>query len=694
MSEDAREGGHDLAGVVARPIRLQAAILLALAGAACGPSGTEEVPAPGPCDAASPTAPGPGDVEDYFPLNQGATWNYRVVGGTLPSPVIASVTVGESRTVRGFQAVAMNEDPVDYLARTERYVAKDAQGVIDLGTGGAYDPAFVDAPFPMVPGTVARGSCAGANLGEDLDGDGKPETYDLATESKVLGLEDVATRWGTVPSAAHVHTLMVVTLHTTRAPQTPVTVTAVKDAWYAKQIGLVGQDDGTTFHALLGYAVEGVRRGLVDLKAVEADPLPTWRLEPLRGVPMRALLLGTTSTPSGMALDGRIVGAGFEVGPTFGIFSDLEDSGRGYRYRGLAVGSGQVLFVAGRTRGYGFDVIAQRVTDDAVALDGPGGALVATCDSDTGFGPGVVASSDGADFLVAWPCFDAVEGNEIWAARITAGGVLGAPFRVAAVTDGQIQFVQTAFDGINHLVVYGAGDTMTTAVRAVRVGAGGILDVTPISVVANLLYKWPGDLVCGPSGCLLAWLDARRHYPTGMGPACESGERGRQAPGRRRRPFRRQPRCKRLCDRRRLRLRPLLHSPRRRPHHADHRRGSRGARHGRHPPRGAAGRGPLRPASQPLAPRSRARGGLAGIRVVRDASLRALGLVTAAHRRAGSRGLPAPDPSPRNFSLFGGVEPFSSNSDSHQHRFRIALEGPLCPTCRAVGGGSCSLWKG
>jgi hypothetical protein len=63
-------------------------------------------------------------------------------------------------------------------------------------------------------------------------------------------------------------------------------------------------------------------------------------------------------------------------------------------------------------------------------------------------------------------------------------------------------------------VVFGVGDTMTTKVRTVRIGAGGVLDPSPVEVVAHLLYKLPGDLTCGPSGCLLAWLDARRYYPS------------------------------------------------------------------------------------------------------------------------------------------------------------------------------------
>jgi hypothetical protein len=326
-------------------------------------------------------------VDGYFPTGQGATWNYRVTTEGRPSPIITTVTVGESRTVRGFQALALKETDPD-AGTTVRHVAKHAQGLVDLGTGGAYDPVYVDAPFPMVPGTVASGRCTGASLGEDLDGDGKPETFDLASESVVLGLEDVQARLGTVPSAAHVRTRLVVTLRASTSPLTPVTLEMVKDAWYAKQVGLVRQDDGTTASDLLGYGVEGIRRGLVDVMTVPAVPQPTWRLEPLRGGPPRALLLGKTTTASGEALQGRFIDAGGDVGPAFGIFSEFEDGGQGYRYQGLAVGGGQVLVVGGRTRGYGYDVIAQRVTGAASRWTVPAGPSSRAATTRPATGPG------------------------------------------------------------------------------------------------------------------------------------------------------------------------------------------------------------------------------------------------------------------------------------------------------------------
>jgi hypothetical protein len=334
----------------------------------------------------------------------------------------------------------------------------------------------------------------------------------------VIGVEDVTVPAGIFAATAHVRLSITVTLHPTNPAYEPATATGWQESWYAPGVGVVRRSGGDQISSqtydLVGWSNPGGAGGLVELTRLivlppSSDPWVTpWRVVPLRGGAQRALVLQLAwGGGRPLRLEGRFAGAGqatlpFEVVPEW-----PGDTLLPWRFvHQVAPGPDQHLVafaVPGASSA--MEVRAARVTAAGVARDAPSGIVVGQCEmSGT---QAVAASRVGEGFLVAWSCDAPDQG--VFAATVSADGAVGAPVKLG---DGAVQFLQAAGDGSAHLVVWGRGPTLYTEVVAVRVSAGGAPLDAPVQVLARAPYKFPGDLACGASGCLLTWLEGAVAY--------------------------------------------------------------------------------------------------------------------------------------------------------------------------------------
>lgn len=508
-----------------RPIGLAAGVVLAFlasSGGGCS-GGGDDGPGPGVCEGApEPGAAGPGDVEGWFPLAPGWAWNYRVAGQPVTRPIDVRVEIAGTRAHRGFAAMVLREvDPVTgaELAGGSALLASTAAGLAELGDGTASDPtpSTYDLRFPVTVGGAWSQRCTGLDVGEDLDEDGKPERFDLSLEGRVLGLEEVTVPAGTFAGTARVRLSLSITIHPTRSDLEPVSTTAWQETWYARGVGIVRRSDGgelspTTVFELVGWSGPAGGGGLAELTRLvvpppSADPyVAPWRVVPARGGAARALVLEVAWRDGPIRLVGRFVeggaaGAPFEVVPQWPADSNLPQ----HLATQVAPGPDLHLIAFGAVPAGApstAEIRAARVTAAGIALDGPSGLAVAQCARWSA--NAVAASRVGDGYLVAWGCDEGEPG--VYAATVRADGAVGAPARLGA---GPVQFLQAAGAGAEHLVVWGRGSSAETEVVGVRVSAaGGPLDATPVRLVADAArYKLPGDLACGPAGCVLAWRE-------------------------------------------------------------------------------------------------------------------------------------------------------------------------------------------
>ncbi|ACG72975.1 conserved hypothetical protein [Anaeromyxobacter sp. K] len=503
-----------------RPIGLAAGVVLAfLAGHGCSSGG--DGPAPAVCEGApDPGTAGPGDVEGWFPLAPGWAWSYRIAGQPVTRPADLRIEVGPARSYRGFAATELRElDPTTggELAGGTALVASAPAGLVELGDGSASNPtpSTYDLRFPVTAGGGWSERCTGLDYGEDLDGDGKHETLDLALDGQVLGLEDVTVPAGTFAGAAHVRLTLTLTLHPTAPGYAPVTATAWQETWYARGVGIVRRSDGgelspTTAYELVGWSGPAGSGGLAELTRLvvpppSSDPYVTpWRVIPARGGSTRAMVLEIAWRDGPVRLLGRFVedgaaGAPFEVVPQWTSTSTILPW---HMATQVAPGPDRhlVAFAAEPAQAPGTaEIRVARVTGDGVALDGPSGILVAQCAAWTGHA--VAASRAGDGDLVAWGCSAPVSG--VYAATVGRDGAVGAPVFLG---DGPVQYVQASGRGTEHVVVWGRGSSAATEVVGVRVSAAGApVDAAPVRLVADQDYKFPSDLACGETSCLLTW---------------------------------------------------------------------------------------------------------------------------------------------------------------------------------------------
>ena len=266
---------------------LQGILLVSMALGLVACTSTEESAT---CRRSTASGEGPGDVSGYFPLGVGSRWYYEVedsVGGVKSGePYQVSVEVtgtqpASGATVSVFTTTLLGGDGPPSVS----LFSKGSSGVTEHA-GGEIDPALTQLypyqilAFPLAPDAIRElVACQGLDYGQDLDGDGKNERFDVQSTASTVGDEVIATTVGTF-TARRVDTRTTITLRSSSGQA--ATVEASESTWYAPGIGRVrssttivaGGSSETSEQRLVGFAVDGARQGLVRYATLATDLVP------------------------------------------------------------------------------------------------------------------------------------------------------------------------------------------------------------------------------------------------------------------------------------------------------------------------------------------------------------------------------------------------------------------------------------
>ncbi len=237
-------------------------------------------------------ATGPGDEKNYFPLNQGNTWNYEGAITETGFPTVAystSTSVTGTKVLSGVTATVLTESNPDNIGKAvEEYIFKNSHGITYLDNNDPSDAIthqlvpYQAMLFALLPGSsFVQVNESGLDYGQDVDFDGKDETADVNSIVTLKSMETVTVPAGTFPGCARIETDLTLTV-TLSSNNTKITVTAVQTQWFAPGIGPVqsvtittsSNYSSTETEKLIGYTVDGQSGGVVT-SVLASAPYPS-----------------------------------------------------------------------------------------------------------------------------------------------------------------------------------------------------------------------------------------------------------------------------------------------------------------------------------------------------------------------------------------------------------------------------------
>jgi hypothetical protein len=470
---------------------------------ACGGGGG----GPGHCSRTIPSDQGPGDTDQYFPLAVGDRWLYEVA--TITGTTTTEVRVTGERAVDGMLASIVTLAPLDGSSAPEEQLLRNGPNGVSVHASEA-EPfptqgvlPFVELRWPLTPGDAyVPVSCTGLSLGEDLDGDNRPERFDLRVDVTVGSDEAVTVPAGAF-TAREVTTHTTLTIHATSGQSATLAVN--EQDWYASGVGSVrtvvdetmvpgGAPPEHTESVLAGYDVNGARAGL-QRRAVIAADLVT-RDDPPAAARLgdRHLVLGVVGDTPWPRLSGRVLDAS-------GVVTKGVELGSWYS-TGLRPGlaaSEVAWLVVTEVCPSTCELRAIRVAPDGTLLDPMPGVLV----GGGSVSPPAVAS-DGSGWLMAWYNYPA----GMYGAHIDASGTL---LDQITFLDLPVGYPAVAYAGGVYLVAFGDQRDSGTSISAIRVAPDGtVLDPMPIQISAPPGTKTLGGVATDGERFLVVWGDTRR----------------------------------------------------------------------------------------------------------------------------------------------------------------------------------------
>lgn len=498
-------------------------LALALVLAACGGGGGGGGGTPPPGDDVTPP---PGDTDNFYPIGQGDTWYYSAASSEAPGTALINVRVAGTRNVLGRDAVVLSEiDLAGSGAPLESYYAKDARAYTYLGNNEPVDlltPKLVpydEMRFPVALKSFAALDKAGADLGLDLDGDGRAESFDASAQVTVDAFEPLITESGSYSRTARIRSLISGTLRLSSGPTFPISGSTTE--WRAPGVGMIKQDVQLTFLGQTlrtsgearGHRVGGVARGLLGPFAMSTNLAPANSDSTLPGRPAvasdgSAYLVVTqrrTGTDVTAPITQWIAHRVFDDGAA-GLAIELSAPSVGSGFQAAAGFDGSNYLVVFDGQG----LRGQRVSRDGSVLDGPDGLALGAAG-----GGNPALAYGGGSYLVVYNRF-AQSDHDVFGVLVSPTGQVGNEFTIQSGPGYQL-FPAVAFDGSNFLVVWedhhnlmqeGARDILARRVSP----AGVLLDADPIAISTAAEAQSTPAVACDSITCLVIWVD-RRNYP-------------------------------------------------------------------------------------------------------------------------------------------------------------------------------------
>lgn len=430
------------------------------------------------------TTEGPGDVGNYFPIDQGNIW--RSLGtksetGQQAVGFINSTRIAGTKAIGGgLTATVFAENNPDASGQgIENYVIKDSRGVSLHGNNDTTDiltPQFVPyriLRFPLQAGAIFESiNRKGLTIG-DLDLDGKNEKIDVLEQVSIVALESVTVPVGTFAHSAKIETKNTSTV-TLSSDGSKVTVSSTQTLWLAPGLGPVKRQaeatgegfSETISEELAGYFVSGQGKGVVSLTAATSsgNEFMTGR-SGLASDGTSYLLVSCRQQGSSDGLFGVFI-SGASAGTPFPIASGDCTSLGGTSENSISQPSVAfdgtnylVVFVKGAI------IRGMRVSPSGTVLDGPNGFAISTGQlfSISSFFPAVAFG--GGSYLVVWTKFIPVLGagtRNVFGAVVNPAGQVSAEIPVSPEQHSQDQLgfaldlgsPSVAFDGTNFLATW------------------------------------------------------------------------------------------------------------------------------------------------------------------------------------------------------------------------------------------------
>jgi hypothetical protein len=179
---------------------------------------------------------------NYFPAAAGDTWTYSAVqGGASIGTVTRSVSSVSGNDFTIAEAGFGSTEYTNYRSSTEGLVLVDLMGNSVSAAARALIGEILEfaEPFYAVGGT--RRSVRQGDWGRDADGDGINESFRLELTQQLVGLETVSLPLGSAETARF-RTVMALTLSPSKPSETPYTINATEETWWAPGIGLIRAD--------------------------------------------------------------------------------------------------------------------------------------------------------------------------------------------------------------------------------------------------------------------------------------------------------------------------------------------------------------------------------------------------------------------------------------------------------------------
>ena len=224
------------------------------------------------------TTQGTGDIGNFFPFEQNNFWRYHGTSSTNTSYETNVLISGQGLAPNsGVTSTIVSETNANGANRAEKsYHVKGVTGITSYGNDDPNDDVsrqlapYQAVHFPLTAGTTTvLAERTGLDWGNDEDGDGANETYNLHLSQTILGMESITVPAGTFPNSLRMESKAVFLVSFTRggsgtASQTNTTwlvpgVGRVKETVKAQVEG--GPAIASLTEQLLSYVVNGKGSG-------------------------------------------------------------------------------------------------------------------------------------------------------------------------------------------------------------------------------------------------------------------------------------------------------------------------------------------------------------------------------------------------------------------------------------------------